>query len=224
MANISDEDAVITLHVKLVSDVEGLDGSGGNPDPFLSGIDSLDIQQYIDQEVLTSTNELIADAMESVGVDLDALQDATSLVKDIGKNGLGNIGSFAKGPVGFMESKFVELIGRAGPYGALAAAVIAIVIASPEIFKAVVEMLAVKGGPLNQDFRFSMEEQLNQQYDRRTQYRRLVGDDPVITVNTLGFVTPSDPDFDGNSLISAPISRSGRVGLRDESYGHIHGI
>ena len=64
---------------------------------------------------------------------------------------------------------------------------------------------------------------MSQEFDRVTQFKRLTGEDPVITVNTIGFVV-GDPDFKGNSLVDANIARSGRVGLRDSSYGYIHGI
>ena len=55
------------------------------------------------------------------------------------------------------------------------------------------------------------------------QFRRLTGDDPVITVTTKGFVV-GDPDFVDNSLVDANLARIGRVNLRDSSLGYIHGI
>ncbi len=91
------------------------------------------------------------------------------------------------------------------------------------MISAVVQALGVKGAPLNQDFKFSQEEQYNQQFNRFVQFKRLTGDDPVITVTTRGFVV-GDKDFVGNSLIDIDTGRTARVDLRQSSLGYIHGI
>lgn len=224
MSSISDEEAVITIKVKLVSETEGLEGAEDvDHNPFLSGVDP-ELQEFIDQEVKATVDEQIADSLEAAGVDLEAVERMTEALDEMGITGLKNMTNFAKSPESFSENMFMNFLGKAGPYGALATALIGLIIGSPVLFQAVVEQLGVKGGPLNQDWRLSQEGQENQLYDRRTLYRRIVGDDPIITFSTLGFVTPSDPDFAGNSLVSAGTSRSGRVDLQNSSFGYIHGV
>jgi hypothetical protein len=130
----------------------------------------------------------------------------------------------AKNPEAFMENTFISSLSKAGPHGALAAAIITSILAAPEAVKAIIKAFAVKGAPLNQDYRYSQEEFQSQEFDRRVQFKRITGDDPVITVNTTGFVTPQDPDFAGNSLLDANLARTARIGLRQNAYGYIHGI
>jgi len=221
--SVSDEKAVITLEVELVSSVSGLEGEKeAVPSAFLGEMPE-EIRETIKEVVDESIQEGVENALTDEGVDFEAVKNITQSLKDVDSKGMSNITSMAKNPAGFVENQFISILGRAGPYGALAAALIATALATPELVKAIVEAFAVKGGPLNQDFRYSQEEFLNQQFDRITQFKRLTGDDPVITVNTIGFVV-GDPDFKGNSLVDANVARSGRVGLRDSSYGYLHGI
>ncbi len=221
--SVSDEKAIITLEVELVSSVSGLEGDATPEDkPFVADV-SDEQRAIIEQVVDDSIQEAIQDTLKEDGVDIESLKNITQSLKDVDSKGMSNITSMAKNPAGFVEKQFLSILGRAGPYGALAAALIAAALATPELVKALIEAFAVKGGPLNQDFRYSQEEFLSQEFDRITQFKRLTGDDPVITVNTIGFVV-GDPDFKGNSLVDANVARSGRVGLRDSSYGYLHGI
>jgi len=223
MADVEDQEAVITIKVKLESEVSGLEGiSGQEPDPFLSGI-SPDLSAIIEQEVKNTVDELMAEALEEAGVDLEAVEAMTDAIDDMGISGMKKLTSFVKSPEAFTENTFMNILGRAGPYGALTAALITAILATPVLFQAIVEALAVKGGPLNQDFRYSLDEQENQQFDRIFQYSRLVGDDPIIRVSTKGYVV-GDPDFVGSSLIDANLARTARIGLRESSLGVLDGI
>jgi hypothetical protein len=114
-------------------------------------------------------------------------------------------------------------LSRAGPYGALAAAIIAAIAGAPDMIKAVVEALGMKGGPLNQDYAFTEEEQYGQAFSRLVQFRRVTGDDPIITVTTKGFVA-GDADFNDNSLVDVETGRMGRVDLNQSSLGYVHGV
>ena len=221
MSSVSDEKAIITLEVELVSKVTGGEGADAS-DGFFKDTPE-DLTEIIKQAIDDSIDEAVVNALEEQGIDMEGLKNITEAVKDLDSKGIGNITSMAKNPAGFMENTFIKTLGRAGPYGALTAAIIAAIIGTPELIKAVVQAFAVKGGFLNQDYRYSQEEFLNQQFDRITQFKRLTGDDPVITVTTKGFIV-GDPDFEGNSLVDANIARTARIGLRDTSYGYIHGI
>lgn len=223
MSSITDEKAIITLEVELISTVTGLEGGvQGAPGGFLGEMPP-DMEEIIKNIVDEEIQSAIEGALREEGIDIDELDQLTDSLRQVDQQGMQNLTKFAKNPPAFMESTFMSILARAGPYGALVAAIIAAVLAAPELVKAVVQAFAVKGGPLNQDYRFTQEEFLSQEFDRITQFKRLTGDDPVITVNTVGFVV-GDPDFKGNSLVDANEARSGRVGLRDSSYGYIHGI
>jgi len=228
MADIDDQEAVITIKVKLISDVEGDPTSGGGNKGGKGSSTSDDFDQEvsdaIDQEVKSTVDELVEEALkEKFGIDPDSVKKMSDMVKDVDSKGIHNITSMAKNPSGFMETTLIRVLGRAGPYGVLIAAIITAIIGAPELVKAIIEMLGVKGGPLNQDFRYSMDEQENQQFSRMVQYSRLVGDDPVITVTTKGFVV-GDADFNFNTLLDANIARTARIGLRDSALGVIDGI
>jgi hypothetical protein len=146
----------------------------------------------------------------------------TKLMKDVDSKGMNNLKSIATNPQGFMQSTFMGVLARAGPYGALAAAIITAIAAAPAMVSAVVEMLGAKGGPLNQDYSFTTDEQYGQAFSREVQYRRVTGDDPVITVTTKGFVA-GDEDFNDNSLVDIETGRMGRVSLNQNSVGLIYG-
>lgn len=219
-ASVGNEKAIITIEVELVSSVKG--DPTTKPEPFLSDIEP-DIRDIIAEEVNTSIKDSIDDALDEEDVDFEGIRNASKLAQDIDSKGISNVKNLAKNPEAFMENTFMRVLSRAGPYGALAAAIIATIAGAPELVKAVVEALGVKGAPLNQDFAWTEDEQFNLQFNRSVQFRRLTGDDPVITVTTKGFVV-GDPDFVDNSLVDANIARTARVGLRDSSLGYIHGI
>jgi len=181
------------------------------------------VEGMIEVEIAQQIKDAVDEALENSDIDIDSLKDASKLFTQIKGQGVQNVKSMAQNPAGFMQSTIMNILGKAGPYGALAAAIIGAVAASPEMVKAVVEALGVKGGPLNQDYAFTEEEQMNLAFDRAVQFKRLTGDDPVITVTTKGFVS-GDPDFVDNSLVTIEQGRTGRVGLRESSLGLIHGI
>jgi len=220
-SEVSGEKAIITIEVELVSTVKG-DPTPGGYDPFLSD-SSTEQQDAIMQLIHEDIKDSVQDVMKDEGIDSEGLKDVTDMVKKIKGEGIDNLTKFATSPQGFLEHGLIRILGMAGPYGAIAVALIAMIAASPEMVKVIISALGVKGGPLNQDFAWTEEEQYNQQFDRAMQFRRLTGDDPVITVTTKGFVV-GDPDFIDNSLVDTNIARTARVNLRDSSIGMVHGI
>ncbi len=221
MSSISDEKAIITIEVDLVSKVTGDPTAGPGESGFFAE-HAEDTDDTVEQAIKDSIDEAMEDVFESEGVDMDSLGELTKMVKDVDSVGMNNIKSMAKNPEGFMQSTFMSVLSRAGPYGALAAAIITAIAVAPEMVKAVVEALGVKGGPLNQDYAFTEEEQYGQAFSRQVQYRRITGDDPVITVTTKGFVA-GDADFNDNSLVDVETGRMGRVDLNQNSVGLIYG-
>ena len=249
MGDFEDKEAVITIKVILESDVEGdftqekegigkTDSSGektkDNESDFLKDdpefnklIDEL-LKEQVDETVQELVEEIVDEEIDdslrnTLGGGTESVENLTDMVNKLDKQGINELTQFAKSPQGYLEHGLIRALGSAGPHGALIVAIIGIILTSPELFKALVEMLAVKGGPLNQDFRYALDEQENQQFDRQLQYNKFVGDNPVITVLTKGFAV-GDPDFVDSSLTTADISRTARIGLRESSLGVIDGI
>ncbi len=234
MSSVSDEQAIITIEVDLVSKVTG-DPTALQERPDFFGqkeeeekpeegpeVEVDDISKIIEDVVKQDLDEAVEDVMIAEGVDLDSLEELTKLMKGVDSSGISNIKALASNPQGFMQNTIMSVLSRAGPYGALAAAIIAAIAATPAMVSAVVEALGVKGGPLNQDYAFTEEEQYGQAFSRQVQYRRVTGDDPIITVTTKGFVA-GDADFNDNSLVDVETGRMGRVDLNQNSLGLIYG-
>jgi len=221
--SVTNESAVITIEVELVSTVKGDPvGEQSVSDPFFGDLPA-ELQDIIPEIVNQSIKDEIDEALAAEGIDTEQLQKMSGLVKDIDSKGISNVRNIAKNPESFMENTLLSTLAKAGPHGVLAVAIISAIAGSPEMIKAVVEALGVKGGPLNQDYAYTEDEQFNQQFDRITQFKRLTGDDPVITVLSKGFVV-GDPDFIDNSLLDTNIARTARITLRQSSLSYIHGI
>lgn len=221
MSSISDEKAIITIEVDLVSKVTG-DPVGGKGESGFFAEHQEGTEDTVEQAIKDSIDEAIEDVFVSEGIDLDSLEELTKLMKDVDSSGISNIKAMASNPQGFIQAGIMKVLGSAGPYGALAAALIAIIASTPAMVTAVVEALGVKGGPLNQDFALTQEEQFDQAFSRIVQYRRITGDDPIITVTTKGFVA-GDKDFVDNSLIYIETGKAGRIDLNQSSLGLIYG-
>ena len=153
----------------------------------------------------------------------EAMDKLKELLDGVDSKGLSNLKSLLSNPESFTENGILNALGRAGPYGAIAVAIIGMVIASPELYVQIVKMLGQKGGPMNIDYRFNEDQQLSQEFDRELQFSRAIALNPVITVETKGFVV-IDPGFEGNSLIRGNLARSARIGINESSYGYVHGI
>ena len=153
----------------------------------------------------------------------EAMDKLKDLLDGVDSKGLSNLKSLLSNPESFTENGILNALGRAGPYGAIAVAIIGMVIASPELYVQIVKMLGQKGGPMNIDYRFNEDQQLSQEFDRELQFSRAIALNPVITVETKGFVV-IDPGFEGNSLIRGNLARSARIGINESSYGYVHGI
>ena len=122
-----------------------------------------------------------------------------------------------------IEGQLLKTLGKAGVYGALAAAIIAVILSVPEIIGTITKALAVKGGPLNQDFHRFFEEENQLGFSRELQYRRAVGLDVVITNDSRGFLL-TDPAFVNNSLVDVDETRSIRLSTQATQYGYFNSM
>jgi len=153
----------------------------------------------------------------------EAMDKIKDLLDGVDSKGLSNLKSLLSNPENFTEAGILNALSRAGPYGAIAVALIGLIIASPELYIQIVKILGQKGGPMNIDYRFNEDQQFNQSFDREIQFSRAIAIDPVITIETKGFVV-IDPGFEGNSLIKGSQARSARIGINESAYGYVHGI
>ena len=115
------------------------------------------------------------------------------------------------------------MLGRAGIYGAIAVAIVTLIIESPEIIKAVVEALGVKGGPLNQDYTRKLDEDFQLGISKDLQFRRAAGLDIIITTDDAKYII-TDPGFVTNSLVDIETTRSIRINSNETQYGYANGL
>ena len=190
------------------------------------------IQNAIQQAITSDIDEAVDTAGKRTSkekptskdtTDNENVEKAIDLVRDMDHTGIANVRSLASSPQSFIGQKLLRALSSAGPYGALAAAIITSIAAAPEMVKAVVSALGVKGAILNQDYKYSLEGQENLHFDRVTQFRKLTGDDAVITSRDRGFVV-GDADFTLNSLVDVSTGRVGRINLRQTSLGYAQGV
>ena len=182
------------------------------------------IQQAITSDIDDAVDTAVAGKLTPKDTaDNENVEKAIDLVRDMDHKGIANVRSMASSPQSFIGSKLLGALASAGPYGALAAAIITAIAAAPEMVKAVVTALGVKGAILNQDYKYSLEGQENLHFDRVTQFRKLTGDDAVITSRDRGFVV-GDADFVLNSLVDVSTGRVGRINLRQTSLGYAQGV
>ena len=183
------------------------------------------ITSDIDEAVDTAGKRTSEDKLTSkdTTTDNENVEKAIDLVRDMDHKGIANVRALASSPQSFVANGLVRALSAAGAPGVLVAAIITAIAGAPEMVKTVVSALGVKGAILNQDYKYSLEGQENLHFDRVTQFRKLTGDDAVITSRDRGFVV-GDADFVLNSLVDVSTGRVGRINLRQTSLGYAQGV
>ncbi len=161
--------------------------------------------------------------IEETVTEQDAAERLEEFIKTTDREGMKNLSSFAKNPSSMVQGQLMKVLGRAGIHGAIAVAIIAIIISTPEIISTIVSALAVKGGPLNQDFHLFFEDQQQLGLERDLQFRYATGLDIIITNYQRGYLL-TDPGFVGNNLVDIDISRSFRLTTPDTQYGYVRSL
>ena len=160
---------------------------------------------------------------EETVTEQEAAERLEEFIKTTDREGMKNLSSFAKNPSSMVQGQLMKVLGRAGVHGAIAVAIIAIIISTPEIISTIVSALAVKGAPLNQDFHLFFEEQQQLGLERDLQFRYATGLDIIITNYQRGYLL-TDPGFVGNNLVDIEISRSFRLTTPDTQYGYVRSL
>jgi hypothetical protein len=153
----------------------------------------------------------------------EAAERLEQFIKETDAKGMKTLSNFAKNPAGMVEKQMLGTLAKAGIYGAIAAAIIALVLSAPELISTIVQALAVKGGPLNQDFHLFLDEQGQLGIDREIQYRYATGLDVIITNYDRGYLL-QDPGFVGNNLVDIDTTRSVRLTNNDVAYGYVRSM
>ena len=121
-------------------------------------------------------------------------------------------------PTGFIGSTVLQMLGKAGPYGAAVVAAISAIIVTPEIVKQIVALLAQKGGPLNRDWRRSIETEVNSLFSVEEKKRRLLGIDGFIVSQT-GHYEPQSGSTSYNSKENVNELRIHHAGQSEKAVG-----
>ncbi len=153
----------------------------------------------------------------------EAAERLEQFVKETDAKGMKTLSSFAKNPSAVVEKQLLGTLAKAGIYGAVAAAIIALVLSAPELISTIVQALAVKGGPLNQDFHLFLDEQGQLGLSREIQYRYATGLDVIITNYDRGYLL-TDPGFVSNNLVDIDSTRIQRLTNNDVAYGYVRSM
>ena len=152
--------------------------------------------------------------------DVAAAERLEEFIRNTDKNGMKVLSSFAKNPTAMVEGQLMKALAKAGIYGLIAAAIIALVLAAPDLIKTITNALAVKGGPLNQDFHRFFDEETERGIARDIQYRYAVGLDVIITNYERKYIL-TDPNFVTSNLVDIDTTRMVRLTTQDIQYGYV---
>ena len=111
---------------------------------------------------------------------------------------LGRAGQLLSNPAGAVGANVLRMLSGLGPQGAAAAAAIVAIVAAPEVIKQMIRQLAVKGGPLNRDWRRTVEAEVNGALTLRQQKDRQWGVDQFIVAQETDFST-----IDGSGIYNS---------------------
>jgi hypothetical protein len=192
-------------------------------DAKLSSETKATLEELKDKSPEESGQNLLADKDKTKEESIDdeaAAERLEEFIKETDAKGMKTLSNFAKNPSGMVEKQMLGALAKAGIYGAIAAAVIALVLSAPELISTIVLALSVKGGPLNQDFHLFLDEQGQLGLDRSIQYRYATGLDVIITNYDRGYLI-TDPGFTTNNLVSIDSTRIQRLTNNDVAYGYV---
>ena len=143
--------------------------------------------------------------MEDKLIELDnRTESLRDLFKKFGSGVSGGSG-LATNPGNFISGKIMELLGRAGPIGAIVVAIIAAPKLIEKLAMAIIKQLSVKGGTLNDDFKIIIEDAVTDFLTLEQEYKRKIGDDGFVVSFTGGYTTIKGTDVTNSKLESSEI-------------------
>lgn len=209
--SVSDDIAIIEFPIKFTTDAQNIDEVKAQMDDIAG-------------ETTTSDEDAVALLQsEEDEEQSEAMNKLLDFINTTDKQGLQTLSKFAKNHTSMMKGELMGMLGKAGIHGAVAAAIIAMILGSPEFIMTLTRALAVKGGPLNQDFRRDLANESQLGFTREQQYRRAAGFDVIITNDERGFLL-TEPFSVGNSLIDIDSTRTQRLSSNNTHYGYVAGM
>ena len=136
----------------------------------------------------------------------EALED---FLRKFGGLGVSGASGLVSDPEGFIGDTMINILGNAGPYGALITVIIGLIVSTPALAKQLIALLAVKGGPLNEDFKIIIEDVITGFLSHPAQYKRDIGIEGFVVSQVGGFNTIAGTDVT-NSLFESDEIRINR--------------
>ncbi len=144
--------------------------------------------------------------------------EITEAVDALDDNDIKQLKGILGNPQGFVKGGITDVFKNLGPNAPIILGIVGLVIASPILIKELLKALAVKGGPLNRDWRRFIQKEIDVGLSREQQKQKELGFDQVILTQILGF-NPNSESFTYNSLFNIDSSRIARIGLSDRAAG-----
>lgn len=145
--------------------------------------------------------------------------DVVRTLNKLDSKGLQTLSAFASNPSSTALSALTQVISLAGPEGQALIAIVALAVSAPTVIKKIVDVLSMKGGPLNRDYLTNLvTKQVEVGLTRQQQVRLIQGEDQVILSQKAGF-TQNNSDWGYNSYIKINDTRLAKIGLSDRSFG-----
>lgn len=151
------------------------------------------------------------------------VQELEDLVSKLDAKGTAELRALVTNPKAMIQKNTMSMLKGAIGKAGIAGAIIAIVLAAPEIFVKLVELLGQRGGPLNQDYSRELANDVQLGIDKDLQFRRAIGMDVIITSEDRNYII-SDPAFVTNSLVDVDKTRSIRLNSNESQYGYVSGL
>lgn len=146
-------------------------------------------------------------------------EDVVKTLNKLDSKGLQTLSNFATNPTSTALSALTQVISLAGPEGQALIAIITLAVTAPMVVKKIVDVLSVKGGPLNRDYLTNLvTKQVEVGLTRQQQVRLIQGEDQVILSQKAGF-TQNNSEWGYNSYLKINDTRLAKIGLSDRSFG-----
>jgi len=145
--------------------------------------------------------------------------DVVRTLNKLDSKGLQTLSSFASNPSATALNALTQVISLAGPEGQALIAIIALAVSAPTVIKKIVDVLSVKGGPLNRDYLTNLVTKQVEVGVTRVQQKRIEQGEDQLTFSQKPGFTQNNAAWSYNSYIKMNETRIARIGLTDRGAG-----
>ncbi|MDI1496240.1 MAG: hypothetical protein K8823_1548 [Cenarchaeum symbiont of Oopsacas minuta] len=121
---------------------------------------------------------IIDELKRELGEQKERLQNLKNIFD---KTALNNLSTLANNPAGGIERKVLNVLSKAGPHGAIAGAIVTMVLTAPKFAAEGIEILSRKGLPLNRDWTLDFENKTRAALTEEDIKLRVLGLNPYVT-------------------------------------------